>query len=984
MPAAAGLSLIGFLDIVRLLHFFIALACLLGSAFSHAATLAFNGGSVSGCTQGADVTQYTCAALVLADTDVVVIASGYGVTVNSSLTMKYNQGLTMSGSAALTVKGNLDIKDINPPNLKVTGGKLTAEGGTFSMGAQAQTVTATIAATTIKMGSNAVRVTGSITGKGLVEIASGSTINGPISGATVNILAASTRIQGDITATTSLTIGSGSQVTGNLTAPVIDLQASGLLVTGDVKASNTLTIASGNGIKGNVEGGNVTLDASNAYITGNARVDHITLGWQGRVQQTITCKAYTPANPCSCVTNNSGWPENSENGPKCGNSTLPALHHFQIEHPLTALTCQVPTVTVSACADASCSTLYKNGASVTVSPGGVPTQIDTSGINPDVTVRQTTPGVATLSLVSTPATTGALVCKSGGSISNCQINFVSSGFQVSGVPRYAEEDGALLISAVQAGASNPAVCVPMFAGQSKELNLSCGYSNPGQGTLPARIFDSGKNSYVPLAGNDQSSCSALGANVTVAFGADGVARPNMRYADAGALRLTATYKPTSGSDSGLTMTGSGTLIVAPKKFQFTALAPTQRAGLAAAPLAAGAPILLSAVNAAGAVTKNFGNESAVPKVVLGTILLSPGYTGALNPAVGGTLDFLKKGGVTEVPPLIWPEVGKINFTAALDTGYLGSSLTSAGASDAVLFYPHHFVTELVIATTDGKEFPFPCSAPLSCAGNRAVYSRQPFGLTIRSRTSGGQDTKNFDARNEDINKTQLSLLPYDAATGKTSYPPKLPAGSTLTDDATVPATVTNVPVSSFSNGVATRPIAYRFPAAYPKAGADLASPTGVLLRATYDFPGGANVTSAPSDGTEAQLTVFTGRRMVPHDYGSERYPVRLAVQVQYWDGSAWVANLADSISAFSKAQVLLANCKQALVCDPKMVADGTYTVDKGVLPPNKRLVLLAPGAGQVGSVDVSVPGFVHLPSTVGTVVFGVFKSGPVIYLREMY
>ena len=76
MPAAAGLSLIGFLDIVRLLHFFIALACLLGSPSSHAATLAFNGGSVSGCTPGADVTHYTCAALVLADPDVVVIARG--------------------------------------------------------------------------------------------------------------------------------------------------------------------------------------------------------------------------------------------------------------------------------------------------------------------------------------------------------------------------------------------------------------------------------------------------------------------------------------------------------------------------------------------------------------------------------------------------------------------------------------------------------------------------------------------------------------------------------------------------------------------------------------------------------------------------------------------------------------------------------------------------------------------------------------------
>ena len=45
-------------------------------------------------------------------------------------------------------------------------------------------------------------------------------------------------------------------------------------------------------------------------------------------------------------------------------------------------------------------------------------------------------------------------------------------------------------------------------------------------------------------------------------------------------------------------------------------------------------------------------------------------------------------------------------------------------------------------------------------------------------------------------------------------------------------------------------------------------------------------------------------------------------------------------------------------------------------------MLLAPGVP--GSVDVSVPGLSYLPSTVGTVVFGVLRSGPVIYLREMY
>ncbi|MCM2565490.1 DUF6701 domain-containing protein [Janthinobacterium kumbetense] len=1057
---------------MRLLHIFAALTLLLGSTLAHAATLNFNGGAVSGCTLPASSTQYTCASLIMGSTDNVVIASGYGVTVNSDVSIDYNQGLSMSGTAALTANKNIDISNVNPPNLKITGGSLTAKGGNFKVGSQGGTVlVADISAASVSLGGTPVKVTGNITATGNIDISSGSTLNGAISGGSisgnskvtitgsvkasgnvsigssstitgpvngssittsssvsitgdvtavnsfslgsgsnlngttkapvVSIEAANSQVQGDITASTSLTVGSGSQVKGNLTSPTIDLKASGLLVTGDVKASSSLSIASGNGVKGNVEGGNVTLDSSNAYITGNALVDHITLGWQGRVQQTITCKAYTPSNPCSCVTNNSGWAFNEPMGPKCGPGTPSGLHHFQIEHPLTALTCQVPTVTVTACADASCSAVYKGSPSVTVSPGGVSTQIDASGVNANVTVRQTTVGIATLSLVSTPATTGALVCKSGGNTSNCQISFLSSGFQVSGVPRYAEDVAVLEISALQTSSGNRDVCVPMFASQTKQLNLTCGYSNPDKGTLPARIFDSVQNSYVALAGSDQSSCAVASTKVNVTFGADGVARPNMLYADAGALLLTAAYNPKSGSDNGLDMSGSGTVIVAPAKFLFTKLAPIQRAGLAAAPLTSGTTIMLSAVNAAGAVTKNFGNESgvAVQKVVLGNILLAPVYENPdvntpANPTVGGDLDFLKKGGIITAPPLVWPEVGQINFTAALQNGYLGSSLTSPGTSDPVLFYPHHFVTELVVKQVDlpggaKTEFPFPCSAPLVCAGNRAVYSRQPFDLTIRAQTAAGNETKNFDARNADINKTQVPLVPYDAATGNNKYPPTAPSGSTLTDGATVPAAVTGVPVTSFTNGVATRAIAYSFPAAYavPKQPTALASPTGLLLRATYAYPAAGNVSSAPADGKEAQLTVFTGRLMVPHDYGSERYPVRLAVQAQYWDGKTWVTSLLDSISAFGSAQVVFANCKKTLVCkDFAFPANTviTYTFDKGILPPNRRLIVAAPGAGKTGSVDVSVPGIAYLPSTVGTVVFGVFKSGPVIYLREMY
>lgn len=977
---------------MRLLHIFVALTLLLGSSLAHAATLNFNGGAVSGCSLSQDGLQYTCSSLALGSTDVIVIGSAYGVTVNSSLSMSYNQGLTMSGNAALTVKGNLDIKDINPPNLKVTGGNLTAEGGTFFLGAQEQTITANIFATSIKMGSNNVTVTGKISAKGPVEIASGSVINGPISGTIVNILAASTRIQGDITATTSLTIGSGSQVTGNLKSPTIDLKASGLLVTGDVEASNSLSIASGNGIKGNVDAGEVTLDSSNAYITGNAKVDHITLGWQGRVQQTITCKTYTPSYPCSCVTNNSGYPVGSVNGPKCGQATPEGAHHFQIEHSGNALTCAPQTVTVTACADAACSAKYTNGVNVTVSPGGTATQIGNTGVA-TASVRQYTVGTATLSLTSVPGTTGALVCKrASDSSSSCDMSFAATGLTVIPVNHVSGTQKAFGISAVQAPPSaTPQACVPLFKNTSKTLNLACSYGNPASGTLP--VFVQGTGAFVPLASNSTSACSTAGANVNLAFNDQGVATAIMSYADVGQLNLKATYtgSATTG-DAGLSMTGIGNVTVVPAAFSVPVMTSPQRAGAAVA-------VSMRALNSAGAVTPNFGNENPAETALPTLASLVRPTTSEIaapdtpaKPAMQGGVVFTN--GSVASSDMNWPEVGTITiaFNLANPNGYLDANLAvpallkASSVSGEVQFIPHHFITELV-KTGAPAGIATPCASPLTCANDgatgRYAYSGQAIGVRVTARALGGTPTKNYDDRVPSVLAPVL-LEGLDAATGTISFPPSTPDGSSrLTDGSKAQTTVTGVAPAKFTLGVALPMVAYRFPG---KAGVPLkVAPTDVRLRASSTYPGGAIVSSSSAViQNEARMTVLSGQWMVPHGYGSELLPVRLAVQVQYWNGTKWVTNLLDSISAIKKPDVVLANCKKTLDCAKLAVDDRTYTVVQGALSQTNLLTLLAPGAGNAGSVDVSVGSHPYLASTVGTVVFGVFKSGPVIYLREMY
>ncbi|MCC7704313.1 polymer-forming cytoskeletal protein [Janthinobacterium sp. GW460P] len=1030
----------------------------MGSSLVHAATLNFNGGAVSGCSLPASSTQYTCATLLMGSTDNVVIASGYGVTVNSDVSIGYNQGLSMSGTAALTANRNIDISNVNPPNLKITGGSLTAKGGNFNAGSQGGTVlVADISAASVSLGGTPVKVTGNITATGNIDISSGSTLTGAISGGSissnsnvtisgsvkatgsvsigssstiagpisgsavstsssvtitgdvtavnsfslgsgssltgtttapvVSIDASNSKVQGDITASTSLSVGSGSQVKGNLTSPTIDLKASGLLVTGDVKALTSLSIASGNGIKGNVEGGNVTLDSSNAYITGNALVDHITLGWQGRVQQTITCKAYTPSNPCSCVTNNSGWPYTDPLGPKCGPGTPSGLHHFQIEHPGTALTCAPQTVTVTACADAACSARYTGGATVTVSPGGTATPIGNSGVA-TASVRQYTVGTATLSLTSVPGTTGALVCKRAvGASSSCDMAFAETGLTVIPVNHVSAKPQAFDISAVQAGPDAQA-CVPLFKNTSKDLTLSCSYSNPASGTLPVLI--KGTGGFVPLAASASSACSATGQSVNLAFDNTGVATAIMSYADVGKLNLTATYtgSATTG-DVGLSMKGSADVVVVPASFSISAIASPQRAG---------APVMISAraLNNLKALTPNFGNEK-LSETVLPSLasLVKPAetdFSDRAKPAMQGSVVFAN--GSVASSDMSWPEVGTITIALNLANrnGYLDANiavptlLKASGLSDEVRFIPHHFITEL-IKNGAAESTATPCAAPLTCADDgekgRYAYSGQAIGVRVTARALGEATTQNYDERNPTVLAPVL-LDGWDAATGKISFPPSTSDGSSrLTDGKREQNTVTGVAPAKFILGVASSLVAYRFPG---KAGVPAkVAPTDVRLRASSTYPDGAIVNStSPVIQNEARMTVLSGQWMVPHSYGSELLPVRLAVQVQYWNGTKWVTNLLDSISAIKKTDVVLANCKKTLDCAKLAVDDRTYTVAQGTLPKANLLTLLAPGANNSGSVDVSATKHPYLASTVGVVVFGILRSGPVIYLREIY
>lgn len=1056
-----------------------------------AATYNYNGSgaTAAGCLYDASTKTYTCAAAVVADTDVAIIASGYTVKVTGSETFSYNQGLQMSGSASLQATGNLDISNINPANMSITGGTLVA-GGNFKMGSQVQSITASITAASYSSGGNQVRITGDLTTSGqaalgsattltgsvycgsltttsttsisglvncsgsvdlasyttvggtvtagtyintnspvtlngalsattYINIASGSSVVGNITAPTVSLLASSVTVRGDITATTSLTVASGNTVYGNVTAGNMTINASSATINGNVNLTGDLTMGSGTTINGNLVARDVTTQSSEAYISGNASVNSIYLAWHARVGQVISCTG-TGANnaTCSCVTNNSGYTV-APNAPVCAAPAAAGAHHIQITHDGSALTCAAETVSLKACADASCATLYNGSISGTLSPGGAAFTIP-AGAAGSGTVSQGTAGIAALSASSTAATNPSTCVNSsnGGSSTPCNMTFNTSGLVLSVPDHVAETAQTLTILAKQASASNPAVCVPAVKSSTQAVNFSCGYSDPSSGSKLVRISNGG--SYVG-AGSGACSASSTGT-VNLAFDANGQATASLMYADVGLVSLNAAL---ASAGSGAQFSGSTTFTAGPKAF---VLAATNSAG-GANPAASGTPsattavfakagetvnLAISAVNNAGAVTPNFGSEATPEGVSLSNSLMVPSASLSSNGtapsagAVSATLGAFKNGSNNGVSSgtFSWSEVGVLSLNATIKNSsgyYMGKSGTgTAGGQLSVgRFVPDHFGTALLAdasnAGDSSKHDPAfmacnasafggvsPCPAPN--AGGWFVYSKQPYSLVVTAYNAANGVTRNYDNNFTLAKPHTLTAWNAPGATAAASQLKGDGSGGMAWSNGAASMTAASfaLGVGTVAVSAASRPL-YQFKGSYP----DLVSaPTNIYVRASDGEASSARTPAASS--TEALLTVVSGRALFSNGYGAMTSAMPVTVTAQYWNGSAYLLNPAYAQSIASPS-FQFSNYQKGM-------SSGSYTMTpQGATPlafsagvARFRLGPPSPAPAASGSVDLrllpsgSIPYINYLPDVLGRQVFGIYRAGPVVYLREVF
>lgn len=625
-----------------------------------------------------------------------------------------------------------------------------------------------------------------------------------------------------------------------------------------------------------------------------------------------TCVDANANGICDAAYTVSGNPTRSDTAPlknapgSCGLPSSSSLHHLELQHASgSGITCSPTAITVRACQDASCSTLYTGGVSGSLSAGSGATvtwpsgggfTIGSGASSASVPMQMTTVGSAPLGAVSTsPAAAASTTCNFGSP--SCTFSAVDSGF-IFDVPNHvAENSQTVSISAVRKSDSSLA-CTAAFGNVSKTIKFTCSYGNPGSGYVPARVAGKALNATNSAA----AACDASGQTASLSFNASGVASFSLQYADAGQLTLNASYTG-SGSDAGLVMSGSDSFIAAPQDFAFSAIT--------AGPIKAGRNFsaTLTARNSAGAAMANFGKESSPAALSLSHVRASPIGTGVSNGMFGGSLGSFSGGSAT-ASNLNWSEVGKIDLQASL-SNYLGSGLSATGTTGSAgavgAFTPDHF--DVTVTPACGPSF---------------SYAGQPFTVALAARNALNLTTVNYDGGSRlSPAYAKQHTLSDGGALGLGSF------GSTAT-----------VALGNFVLGLATvNTPTYTY-------SSKLGAPATLIVRTTDSD----SISSAGA--TEGSMPLRSGRLRISNAFGPQASALALAVEAQYWSGKSWIKNSLDSCTSIPSAAVARFN-----PLTPSGATSGAMNNTASAIPVASgagTLTLSAASPAAAGSLDLAI------------------------------
>jgi hypothetical protein len=539
--------------------------------------------------------------------------------------------------------------------------------------------------------------------------------------------------------------------------------------------------------------------------------------------------------------------------------------------------------------------------------------------------------------------------------------------------------------------------IEAYAG-AKALKFWSTYVDPGSGTRQVTIDGSGIATSEPAAAA-QAVNFVSGQGVVLA-----------KYKDVGriliGLKDDAPPEPIGGIAG-----AAGPFVVKPADLLITAIerpdtSPNPGTSVPTDPdffVTAGGPfqVTVEARDAEGDLTPSFGNETAAEGILLtASTLVAPagGRNGSADDGaiLNGTA-FTPDGpaGRFSGTTFAWDEVGAMRLTASIADGdYLGAGDVTGTESGVVgRFIPDYF-----------DVLPNAPAFRAGCVAGAFTYLEQPFDfavgsepvLSVTARALGGTTTRNYTGAWWRITNASLTGRSYTSLSG-TLNPGGLPAPAldpAIVDLANGTGTLT------FSTGAG---LYFDRPAVVAPFDAEISLTINVvdLDGAAYGANPARFGTAAPGGGISfvGGKSMRFGRLALSNAHDSELVALAMPFVAEYWNGTGFVQNIADSCSAVPAAELSLAPTPPALVTVPTVGNVPLVLGDAG-------LSLSAPGAGNTGFVDVeadlSVTTGAGVPwlrydwpydgsdglfddNPIGRATFGIFPGdAPVVFMREVY
>lgn len=500
-------------------------------------------------------------------------------------------------------------------------------------------------------------------------------------------------------------------------------------------------------------------------------------------------------------------------------------------------------------------------------------------------------------------------------------------------------------------------CTGLFASQTRSVDLGAECNSPA--TCAARQVSVNGTNIATSNDNAGAGASAY-TGVSLTFSASSEADTVITYPDAGQISLHARYD-LDPLVAGFEMNGSSnTFVVRPFGLAFPGInhSSTAAGSLIGAAgdnfamtvqgyqWAAGEDANNDGVPDAGvnitdngtvpnfAATATVGRSANLPGVALGTVSRGATCAGAATIALAA--------GSASAADWCYSEVGNVLLTADV-TNYLSAGVNITGSSglDGVAgggyvgrFRPRSLV--VVGAPTLANRSALVC-APAS--GFTYMGEGLALGFTLEARNTQNALTQNYTGAYAKLDLSNAVALGIGARSGATNLTSRV-------DTSLAPA-------GGFSNGSGSLTVTTGVSRASPDNpdGPYAATQFGIApvdsdgtAMSAFDFDVDGNAVNEHKNlGVSTELRF--GRLRLGNGYGPVSSGLQLPLDLQYWNGSGFALNSADSCTTLARANLALAFSGVIAACDTAVMAPSLAFASGSA-----TLTLAAPGTGKTGTV----------------------------------